>query len=183
MLVAAASCGHSATTLVTSPSGTRCNASVTGAPASFGPRRRPGTLSVGVARECTWSAVSQSPWISFTSSAQGQGEGTVNYHVAANADPVARQGTIVVGEQQVAVAEEPAPCGFDVSGAADTVAAAGGQISIEVRTHTLCSWTAGSEVPGRRHSTAGRGNGTVSIAVTPNAGGTSHCRRSWRVST
>ena len=120
---------------------------MTGTPASFGPGGGSGTLSVGVARECSWSAVSQSPWIAFTSAAQGQGEGTVSYHVAANADPVARQGTIVVGEQHVAVAEEPAPCRFDVSGAPDTVAAAGGQIVIEVRTHALCSWTAGSEVP------------------------------------
>ena len=171
VVITASACGHSATTTVTSPSGTRCDTSLNTPPASFGPSGGSGTLSIGVARECTWTAVSQSPWISFASAAQGQGEGTVNYRVAPNTDPVARQGSIVVGDQHLAVAEDPAPCQFDVSGVPPSVAAEGAQIAIEVRTHAMCNWTAASEVPWADASPAGgRGNATVRITVTPNPG-------------
>jgi hypothetical protein len=172
--LSAAGCGSSASTSVpgiTSPSGTRCEATVSGAPASFGPSGGSGTVSIGVARECTWSAASQAPWISLTSAAEGQGEGTVTYRVAANADPVARQGTIAIGEHKVAVAEEPAPCQFQVSGAVDTVPPEGAEMALTISTHAVCTWTAGSEVSWAQVSPAsGRRQGVVRVNVAPNTG-------------
>ena len=169
----AAGCGGASTTVtsVTSPTGTRCATTVSGAPASFGPSGGTGTLAIGVARECTWTAASQAPWISLTSAAEGQGDASVAYRVAPNEDPVARQGNIAVGDHHVTIAEGAAPCRFDVSGAAATVPPEGGQIEVTLRTHPVCGWTAGSGVPWADVTPAsGRGEGVVRVNVAPNGG-------------
>jgi hypothetical protein len=172
--LAAAGCGSSASTAVTNvagPSDARCATTVTGAPASFGPAGGTGTLTVVVARECTWSAVSQAPWISVGPAAQGQGNGTVAYQVAPNSDPIPRQGAIAVGDRQVAVAEEPAPCRFSLSGLPETVPATGGLVPVGIHAASVCAWTAGSEVAWAQVTPAsGKGDGVVQVTVSPKTG-------------
>jgi hypothetical protein len=63
-----------------------------------------GKLNVTAASSCTWTAVSNEPWITFTGGATGAGNGAVNYTVAANTD-VTREGAIAVAEQSVAVTQ------------------------------------------------------------------------------
>ena len=78
-----------------------------------------------VARECAWSAASQAAWIVITSAAEGQGDATVTYRVAENADPVARQGTLAITDRQVTVPQEAAGCRFQISRNGDSVGPAG----------------------------------------------------------
>jgi hypothetical protein len=170
-LVAAVACGSSGSTSVTSPTTARCQATVTGAPSSFGPSGGAGTITIGVARECTWGATSQAPWIAIASGAEGQGDGSVTYRVAENPDPVARQGTIAVTDRHVAVPQEGAACRFQISRNLDPIGARGGELVINIQTHSACTWTAASEVPWANVTPpSGQGDATVRITVSPNAG-------------
>jgi hypothetical protein len=138
---------------------------------SFGADGGTGTLSIGVARECTWTASSQANWIQIASGQDGQGDGTVTFRVAANGDPVTRRGSIVVSDQHVDISQTGAPCQYDVAAPGAVVAAAGIQETIDVRTHQACSWTAAANAPWVQiDPSAGRGNGGVSITIAPNTG-------------
>lgn len=169
-----AACGGSASTRtsVTAPANVRCQTALEQPAASFGSAGGTGTLSVTTARECAWNAVSRSGWVTVTSGAQGQGDGTVAYRVAENVDPLGRQGTLAVGGQDIAVTQEAAPCRFAVSHDAEPLPAAGADALVDVRTHAVCDWTAASDVSWASVSQAtGRGGAAVRVNVDPNPGG------------
>ena len=110
-------------------------------------------------------------WITFTSAVEGQGDGTVSYRVAENADPIARQASVVVADRQVGLAQAAAPCQYAVTPAADAVAGTGGQASIYVRTHPVCSWTARGEQGWVSVSpSSGAGDANISVSVAANTG-------------
>lgn len=170
-LAAAAGCGSSATTStnLSGPSNVRCQAAVSNSSSSFGPAGGSGTITVSVSRECSWSAAAQASWIAITSAREGQGDGTITYSVAANGDPVTRQGAVLVSDRQVAIGQAAAPCQFQVVPAQSVLAAAGGSMNVEVRTHAACAWTASSEVAWASLSpTSARGAGVVRVDVRPN---------------
>lgn len=156
----------------TAPSSTRCQPSVTTSSPTFEAAGGTGTLAIGVARECSWDAASRSSWITITSAATGQGDGTVSYKIAENVDPVARQGTLAVADVQVSLSQKAAPCRYEVAPGAEAVGSAGGSAPIEVHAHSACSWTATPEVPyADVNPRAGSGSATVNLIVMPNAGG------------
>lgn len=174
-LVACGSSTSTSTTTSTSVTGpsstTRCQATAGPAPAAFAPAGGVGTISIGTARECAWSATSQSAWIVFTSASSGQGDGSLTYRVAENADPLARQGGITIGEQKVAVAQEPAPCRYQVTPGSRELPSEGGELTIGIGAHAVCAWTARSEVLWAAVSPeAGRGDAAVRVVVSPNGG-------------
>jgi hypothetical protein len=166
-------CGSSTSTSVTSPStSTRCDATVSSSVSTFGSTGGTATVSISVARECSWHAASQAGWIAPTSAVDGQGDGTVSFRVAENADPVARQGSLSVAERQVSIAQSAAPCRFEVIPNATSIGAAGGELTVDVRAHPGCAWTARSDVAWAAVSPgSGQGNVIVRIAVSPNTGG------------
>jgi hypothetical protein len=170
----AAACGSSATTNVTNaPSAApdRCAITLTNSSSSFGANGGSGSVKVGAARECAWTASAQSGWVEITAGKNGQGDGTVAYRVNENLDPVTRDSAIAVNEQRAAFSQGPAPCRFDVSQPTDVLAADGGQTTIAVRTNAACSWSAAADAVWVRVSpVTGKGNGTVAIAATPNPG-------------
>ncbi len=55
-----------------------------------------GTVAVSAGSTCTWSAVSNDPWITVTSGATGTGNGTVNFGYSANTGNRVRRGTLTV---------------------------------------------------------------------------------------
>jgi hypothetical protein len=128
-------------------------------------------VAITVERDCTWTATTQSPWIAFTSSADGQGDGSVAYRVAANADPVSRTGAIAVGDRQVSLAQQAAPCRYDVAASAAAVQPVGGELTITVHMNSACAWTASSEVAWASIAPAsGRGDAAIRVVVSPNSG-------------
>ena len=139
---------------------------------SFGPSGGSGTVAVTVARECSWSVSSQSAWVAITSGASGQGDGTVAYRVAENADPVARQTALTVSDKQVTIGQQAAPCRFDISAnTADPLPPDGGALVVDVRTHSACGWTASSQVAWATVEPAtGRGAAAVRVSVAANPG-------------
>ena len=128
-------------------------------------------MTIGVSRECGWTAASQVAWIQITSAASGQGDGSVTFRVAGNPDPVSRHGAMVIADQPTDVSQGAAPCRFDVSGPADAISSAGGQTAIDVRTHDVCAWTASSNAAWvTLNPTSGRGTAQIAVTATPNGG-------------
>ena len=167
-------CGSSASTSVSAPSSvsaSRCQSTISSPPSSFGSGGGSGTISVNVERDCTWSASSQSSWITLTSATSGQGDGNVAYRVAANGDPVTRTGSVTIGDHPVSIAQDAAPCRYDVAASADSIQSQGGQLTVSVRTNAACTWTAKSQVTFATLSPeSGRGDGAVRVTVSANSG-------------
>jgi hypothetical protein len=166
-------CGSSASTNVTAtaPTTARCQPALSGSASSFGPVGGTGQIAVSVARECGWSAASQAAWLEITSGKEGQGDGTIAYRVAKNADPLTRKAAITIGDQHVDVAQDAAPCVYDVSGPSGPIAAIGGDSIIGMRTHSACAWNASADAawvsvsPG-----SGKGDAQIHVTAGPNAG-------------
>jgi hypothetical protein len=62
-------------------------------------------VSVTTTSGCSWSAVSNVPWITIGAGGSGTGSGTVTYNVAVNMTTSARTGTLSVGAQILTVVE------------------------------------------------------------------------------
>ena len=166
----ASACGSTTETSVTSPTApARCQATLGVPSTNFGPTGGTGTVAVNVARECSWTATSTASWISITGGQEGQGEGTVTFRIGENADPSTRRASLSVADQAVQLAQDAAPCRYSVAAGNTTAPAAGGDLSIDIRTHALCNWTVASPVPWMSTSPAsGKGDGTIHVVVTAN---------------
>lgn len=172
-LVAAAGCGSSASTStnITAPTSNRCEATVAAPPSAFGPAGGSGTLTITVARECAWRAITPNAWVTFTSAVEGQGDGSVAFRVAENPDPVSRQASISVADRQVTLAQQAAPCRYTVSPPPTAITEKGGEAAITVATHAACQWTASAEQPWATVAPAqGQGPATIRVTVQPNGG-------------
>lgn len=80
-----------------------------------------GTGQFTILSQCAWTVTSNVPWITVTSTPSGNGNGQVNYSVAANPDSTQRSGTITVGDQTFTVVQ--------ASGACTLILAPGGNLS------------------------------------------------------
>ena len=85
-------------------------------PASFGSNGGFGTVSVTADAGCSWTAVSNSPFVTVTSGASGTGSGTVTFSVAANSSTSSRNGTVTVAGQTITITQAGVASGqFDGS--------------------------------------------------------------------
>jgi hypothetical protein len=114
-VAATMSCGSSGNT-VTSPSQlSKCAVTVdvpgTSLPASGGA----GSITVNTERECQWTAQPEVAWVSITAGSSGQGSGTVQFSVSANADPVSRAGGVMVNSQRAQVSQVAGECKLELS--------------------------------------------------------------------
>src|SRR5205823_879048 len=116
-------------------------------------------------------------WIAITSAKSGQGSGSVDYRVDANAQPASRRATLDVNGTQIAVSQEAAPCKFTVSPPNSTVSASGGTVTLNVETLAGCSWTA-TVSDAWVHLPAGatgNGPGAIRLSVDANGGSARTC--------
>ena len=180
LLIAGLACGGSLAcgsatstdTSITAPSDTRCQPAVTASGSSFPPAGGTGSVAIGVSRECGWRATTTSSWIAITPPVEGQGDGSVTFRVAENADPVARQGQLTIGDRPLTIGQAAAACRYEIApSSSGPLAASGVEVDIAVRTHSACSWTARAEVGWATvNPSQGRGDGAVRVTVQPNAG-------------
>jgi hypothetical protein len=113
---------------------------------------------------------SESGWIG-VSPTSGQGEATVTLSVNPNTTATPRTGAIVLNDARLVVAQEPAPCEFELDRELVRVASGGGSASVAMRTLVGCTWSATSEVAWLRVvSGSGSGPGAIVLAIEPNAG-------------
>jgi len=158
---------------VTAPSPTKCSVTVAATPTSFQAGGGSGTLSITTSRDCEWSATTNIPWIQLGDANTGQGDATLSFTVARNADPAARKGSITIASQQIELSQDAAQCVLTVTPPAGVIGAVGGP-----GTHTVtasspqCSWTARSEANWMSilDGAQGTGNGQVRYQAQRNSG-------------
>lgn len=77
-------------------------------PTTFSTDSRPGMQQVAVTAPngCTWTAASNSPWLTITSGASGNGDGTVTFAIGANDSGASRSGSLTIGGQTVGVTQD-----------------------------------------------------------------------------
>ena len=163
-------CGNSTDVNVSGPSFTRCGVSITGssspAPAAGGT----GTLTVSTSRECAWSAQSESSWISL-SSAEGQGPASLTYSILPNPNGTLRRGSVAVADQRVEIAQEPAPCRYDVSPVSVALEASSTAVELTLVAPGGCAWTIQPSATWLSpEPSSGAGATTVRLVVAPNLG-------------
>ena len=88
----------------TEPTPPACTYAVQQTPQNFSYQGGNGGFSVSTQGGCSWTAVSNNPWIAVTSGSSGTGNGSVTYIVAGNGGP-ARTGTISVGGKTVTITQ------------------------------------------------------------------------------
>lgn len=131
-----------------------------------------GVLTVSTTSACTWTATTDTAWISLGSTA-GTGPATVAFSVAANGDTATRKASIAIAGQALAIAQDGrAPCTYVVSPTTQAFTSTGATGSVTVTAGSDCSWTtvSGSAWLAVTSGQSGTGNGTVTFAVSANAG-------------
>ena len=131
-----------------------------------------GRVTVTTGRECTWSVTSNVPWITPRTATSGQGDGSVDYVVAANPDTETRRGTVVVGGQVLELVQQGVSCRFDLQPGSQNVGAEAGSGSFTVEAPTACTWTPAASDSWITITNSGSrsGNGAVNFNVAPNTG-------------
>jgi hypothetical protein len=125
---------------------------------------------VQTASGCSWTASTPTPWITINAGANGSGNGTVRFTVAANAGP-GRAGTITAGGQTFTVTQGTG-CAIRLAPTSADLGSNGGQGSFEVQTANGCAWNASTSASWITINSGanGSGNGTVGFTVAANAG-------------
>lgn len=90
--------------------GAPCTFTLAPASASVAATASSGSVTVTAASGCTWTAVSNSGFITVTSGASGSGNGTVSYNVTANTTTSPRSGSITVAGQTFTVTQAASTC-------------------------------------------------------------------------
>src|SRR3990170_6619015 len=81
-------CGSSGSTTVTSPATvSKCAVSLAPPAAPVPATGGTGQIAVTTARECAWTASSESAWLTIKAGVSGQGDGAVEFEAASNPDP------------------------------------------------------------------------------------------------
>ncbi len=120
---------------------------------------------------CSWTAVSNDPFITIISGTNGVGSGKVRYTVPGNTNTVPLTGTMTIAGQTVTVNQAAGGCTYALSSSAAKCKAAGAFKTVKVKARFPdCVWTAVSNDPfiTITSGTNGVGNGVVYYAVAPN---------------
>ena len=150
--------------LVAITQGAGCNFSVDPLSHSFGAQGGTGNATIAAASGCTWTAVSDSPWITLTGATSGTGGGGISFAVPAVSGP-GRSGTITVAGIQVTVSQS-AGCTVTLGSAGQQLDAAGGDVSVSVTAGAGCAWTAASNVSWITVASGGSGSGDGTVKLT-----------------
>jgi hypothetical protein len=158
-------------TAIMSPTSDKCQVQVGNAPSAFAAGGGQGTVTITTSRDCTWSLSTDASWVSLNI-ANGQGDATIPYGVAANPVPSARSAAITVGGQTVELSQSAAPCRYSLSRSGDSIGFGGGRVAVDLATTTGCAWTASSDASWLTITSGQSGNvsGTVALLAAANNG-------------
>ena len=165
-------CGATSVTQVTGPGAVRCATSLSAAAGSLPSTGGAVTVSVSAARECGWTATSDTAWATVSPST-GQGDASVTVTVAANDRGVSRSTAITINDQRVAISQDAAPCHFTLGSTDAHVPSTGGTVSVAVTATPECGWTVeGGAAWIHPVPKTGTGNSSVLLTVDPNTSST-----------
>lgn len=137
----------------------------------------PGSVSVTSPGGCSWTAISNDPWIIITSPGGGTGSDTVTYEVRENFTGSARQGTITIAGQTFTAVQDGGlgdDCGYAIKPTFQSFPASGGTATVDVIAEERCAWQASSNVSWITIASGnvGIGNGVVTYSVGANPSAT-----------
>jgi hypothetical protein len=171
LVLASAACDSSDPKTFVAPAPARCAIEVKATATAFPAAGGAGTLEIFTARECTWTAQSDSSWVSLPSEASGQGDGSVRFTIAANAHPDGRAARLRVNPVEMAISQEGQPCRVTVSPTHESVGSGGGTRTINVdASHAQCTWAVTSDVPWITIEGPSQRAGSGEVSITVDAG-------------
>ena len=173
MCVIAAACGSSTSTVTAPVSLSKCEITLGTIGSTLPANGGTGSVTVRTERECQWTATSQATWLTLSGGTTGQGDGTIQYSVGPNVDPVQRTGAIVANDKRVELTQTAGECRFEIASSSASFPNAGGSNTVQVRASSgMCGWTATSQVTwiDIQSGRDGKGAGTVAYAVAPTTG-------------
>ena len=88
-----------------STSSSSCSYSISPSSQSVSSSGGPGTVNVTTSSGCSWTAVSNVPWMTITSNSSGSGNGAVNYSVSANSTSSSQTGTVTIAGKTFTVTQ------------------------------------------------------------------------------
>jgi uncharacterized protein (TIGR03437 family) len=147
-----------------------CSYAIAPASQSFTASGGTGNVNVTAASGCAWLATSNAAWVTITSGASGNGNGTVAFSVTANPNQSERTGTLTIAGQTFTVTQAAFVCSYTLAPTSQNVAAGGGTGSLNVTAASGCNWTATSSADWLMITSgaSGSGNGTVGFSATAN---------------
>jgi hypothetical protein len=169
----AAGCQSSSQQVTGPSSNTKCTVAATVSTSEFGPEGGAARITVQTSRDCTWEIGANAEWVTVGSPASGQGNGSAEFAVRGNADPVARSALLTAGGQEIKINQRAGACRYDVSPAEASVPPEGGRRDIDVPASSpLCEWTARSEASWITIQGGGpqRGSGRTGFQAAPSSG-------------
>jgi hypothetical protein len=111
---------------------------------------------------CSWTARSETEWLTIVQGSQGSGNGQVVYDVAPTRGP-SRTGELTIAGQRVTVTQGIG-CSLAIAPTSHTVGADGGSGAISLTTDPACPWSAQSESAWISITSATSGAGPATIA-------------------
>ena len=121
--------------------------------------------------DCSWTAVSNDPFITITSGSSGTGNGKVGYTVPGNTNTTDLSGTMTIAGQTFTVNQAAGGCTFKLSPKVGKIKATGGIKTVKVKPNfSDCAWTVVSNDSfiTITDGASGTGKGTVSYTVAAN---------------
>ena len=157
-------------TFTVTQAGLQCTYTIAPTSQNFTANGGSGNVNVTALNGCAWTATSNVAFITINSGAAGNGNGTVNFSVAANSNTSARTGTLTVAGQTFTVSQDALACSYTIAPTSQAIDASGGNGSVDVTAANGCAWTATSNAAfiTINNGAAGNGNGSVSYAVATN---------------
>lgn len=165
-------------TVTLTQAGQPCDYTLSPAGASVNAGGSTGSVGVTALGGCTWTASSAAAWVTVTSGASGNGNGTVGYSVASNQTTAPRTGTLTIGGQAFTITQAGGSCAYTASPVTQSFGAGGGPGTVTVTAQSGCSWAGSTTAPWISISGAGTGSGngsfgyqvTANTAATPRSG-------------
>ena len=115
--------------------------------------------------DCSWTARSETAWLTIVQGSQGRGNGQVVYEAQPTKGPV-RSGDLTVAGQRVAVSQGGG-CSVTIAPTSRSIGAEGASGTVSVTTDAACPWSAQSDAAwiSITSATSGAGPGTVAFRV------------------
>jgi hypothetical protein len=130
-----------------------------------------GSVSVSTQPGCGWTAVTNSGFLSIASGSPGSGPGSVSYNVAASSLTSPRSGTLTIAGRTFTVNQAAAPCTYAVTPASASMAAAGGNGTVNIGTQSGCPWNAASNDGFLSITSAASGTGSTTVSYNVSGNG------------
>ncbi len=119
-----------------------CDVTLAPTSVSAGAGASTGLVGLATGTSCPWTAASSAGWLTVTSGANGTGNGTVGYSIAANTGTAARSASLTIGGRQFSVNQAAPTCSISLSPTSMALTPGIAVRGITVTAGSTCPWTA-----------------------------------------